>query len=226
MGLTTVSVEMAGPLVVEAFARFTPFDSLIAYAAVERYRARHEDCKIEDIRKVVDDLPFRKIPINKGTDYLYASSVAKFSEEIPLQGKYYDGFRRIYKANTVAKMQEYWSKDLILEGVKECLNQARGRFKPSIVSLPVMLVPEIKWVFDGDGEAVEDLFSDITHLGKKTAIGYGRIKGFDFSDAEGVPIERPLPKQEYDVKPPFVFLRLKPAYWLKTGRYLAGMGTL
>jgi CRISPR type IV-associated protein Csf3 len=68
------------------------------------------------------------------------------------------------------------------------------------------------------------MLTDITHVGKKTAIGYGRVLDITFEDTDD-PIQRLLPVSDYDVEPMF-FTRLIPPFWASTEKTLMGRGEL
>jgi CRISPR type IV-associated protein Csf3 len=218
----TVIGEVAAPIVLQPLARFTPLDSQLAYAAVARLKAERSEVALGEVLDAVANLPLKKIPIKNGEDWLYAASVPSFVGETPIQG---DGISTIYKAMTANALKDVWDKERIVAGLKSHLNQPRGPNKSCVVRLPIMVATHIKWTVEGDKEGIEDLLSDITHFGKKVSLGYGLLRGFRVEVTPDAKIHRPLP-DEFDVQPPIIPLRLKPAYWLTTGRHLAGMGVL
>jgi CRISPR type IV-associated protein Csf3 len=104
------------------------------------------------------------------------------------------------------------------------VGRSGGAWKTAMPVFSPSLATSISWIFDGDRDAVADMLTDITHVGKKTAIGYGRVLDITFEDTDD-PIQRLLPVSDYDVEPMF-FARLIPPFWASTEKTLMGHGKL
>jgi len=221
MEKVTITADLAGPLIVNGPALWTPFDSILAFLAVERARGQHDEpLSTEDMRAIIDNLPLQKVAL--GGDYLYAASM------IALHNEHVHEAVTIYKSIRVQRFIDAGiDADTIIRGVRQrFIAQGSGAYKTGAPTLYPRLANAASWTVIGNKEKIVDLLRDWTHIGKKSSLGYGRIKSHRVTaSSEQDPIMRPLPVEHFDVAP-LSFMRLKPAYWRQDGRLLAGIGDI
>jgi len=232
MAKTKVTFKLGGPVIMQALSRFNPLDGIVAYAAVERYKLSRsgETITDEDIIAITDNLPFKKIATS--ADYIYACSIPSFDCELPYQGRAgrrYDhsGSVTLHKMISTERLSKFGiPMDYIIAGVRKgYIASGSGPYKTAMPMLYPMLARSVSWVFDGDRAAVSDLLADITHVGKKAALGYGRILDKIYEDTDD-DIVRMLPATDYVVSDPVYLARPRPAYWMADGKVIMGLGKL
>jgi CRISPR type IV-associated protein Csf3 len=216
-----INANLAGPLILNGSALCTPFDSILAYLAVERAKVQCEKpLEIQQMVDIIESLPLEKIAT--GGDYLNAASM------VSLHGEHAHDAVTIYKSIRVQRFLDAGiDSGTVVDGVRQRFIAAgSGSYKTGAPSLYPRLANSASWTVRGDKEKIIDLLRNWTHIGKKSALGFGRIKDYAVTDAsKDDPIIRPLPVDYFDVIP-LSFMRLKPAYWIQDGRMLSGVGDI
>jgi CRISPR type IV-associated protein Csf3 len=226
----TIRAEIGDAVILSTLSRFNPLDAVLAAAAIERMKSRMATWTLDDIIRETEMLPMEKTSIAGGNDFIYMDSLPRLIGERQLGDVTY------YKANTYNKLVPYWGVEKAVETLHDrtgTLDQGRGPYKKFVLPFNTIYVDAIEWDFEGDPHAIEELMrEEITHIGKKSAYASGRVRQYTVSPCNG-PIVRTLPisdgegvemKVEWDKASPVIFQRLKPAYWVQSGRYLAGVG--
>ena len=105
--------------------------------------------------------------------------------------------------------------DLIDFGTRKgSLTTSEGRYKGYNMPVFVRHALCVHWYAVGDMARVSDLLSDVTHIGKKTAQGWGRVNGWeiapwphDWSVRRDGQLTRAVPAREggtlYGIRPPY-----------------------
>lgn len=113
-----------------------------------------------------------------------------------------------------AKRFDQASADLIdFDGRRGKIDVSSGLYKGYQMPVYTRSALRVYWYAVGDMERVRDLLSDVTHIGKKTSQGYGRINLWDVEAwphdwsmwRDGKPT-RAIPAQDgalYGVRPPY-----------------------
>lgn len=204
-----VEVEVTPPLFLTS--PWIHLDGVLQYLCLR-------DCLGEDFY----DLP---------TNYIFS-----FDEfQLPLQrtGGVYHASVGIYRAPKLKRSMIYkrFEDYMIHYHPKLCRKKYRtnmGHFKDWMVSLPFIVTDEVTFYGCGDMTEVRRLLGHMTHLGKKTVIGGGRIRGLR---VEGTDEDYSFYHPEYGVMRPIpshlklpgtirrgsvlMMLPYKPPYWYK-----------
>jgi CRISPR type IV-associated protein Csf3 len=109
---------------------------------------------------------------------------------------------------------------------KRKYNIGSGHFRNHMLNYPILITKRVTFYGCGDINTIDKLLGHLTHLGKKSAIGAGRIRSYKIKEAgadysfykenHGVmrPIPTslnvPLPKEEGQV---WMRMTYKPPYW-------------
>jgi len=227
---TKVTAKVAGQIIMNGLARYSTLDSLLAWVAVERMKdSKNHDYTQSDCDDAINALPLRKISVKDG--YIYCCSMPQIENARPYAGmksKYVadvDNEIVLHKAINATRLYKYMPVDYVISQIgNNRVGRSGGAWKTAMPVFSPSLATGISWIFDGDRDAVADMLTDITHVGKKTAIGYGRVLDITFEDTDD-PIQRLLPVSDYDVEPMF-FARLIPPFWASTEKTLMGHGKL
>ena len=227
---TKVTIQIAGPVIMNGLARYSTLDALLAWVAVERMKdSKNRNYTQADCDDAINYLPIKKINVKDG--YIYCCSIPQYEN---IQN--YAGMKSRYSADTdnqvvlhkminATRLCKYMPADYVIQKIGDNrLGRSGGPWKTAMPTFYPHLATDISWIFEGDRDAVADLLTDITHIGKKTAIGYGRVLGITFEDTD-TSIQRLLPVSDYDVEPMF-FARLIPPFWASTEKVLMGLGQL
>ncbi|MGI9951398.1 hypothetical protein V3F56_03465 [Moorellaceae bacterium AZ2] len=107
---------------------------------------------------------------------------------------------------------------------------ATGAFRQWRQSLLLVATPRVRFWFDGDRAAVEDLLSDLKHIGVRGAAGFGRVADIAIRESKGdytimTPdgyAARPVPVDEAPngIKGVLACTSYAPPYWAPTNRAL------
>jgi CRISPR type IV-associated protein Csf3 len=158
---------------------------------------------------IISELPFERR--GAGNLWYWACS---FNTEPPL-GEYVMHWHK--------RFDDHLEKYVDFGGRRGRINVKSGRYKAYRMPLVVQLFDRLTWYAVGDPEAVRDLCSAVTHIGKKTSQGLGAVDYWevepwpeDWSEAKGgrltraVPAELDLPEgagavrlRVYGVRPPY-----------------------
>lgn len=198
-------------------------DSVLAYALVKGVspNAKLPDKEHADL---VATLPIRKVQF--GDDYLFAASGITMNAVTPgtpgtiVRAGSYPRVKSLYldRPEVVAELAKH-----------KTIDQQGTEHKKVQVSYETVIAKTGYFVVDTDAiDAVMALFRTIDFIGKKSSIGYGKIRFIEdpVEVGEETPIVRPLPADFFTVEAPISEQRLKPAYYVPTGRYRAGTGRL
>lgn len=138
-------------------------DSLLMHLALER---DHPGLLASlDPRNPVDlDVPLPLAMVRVGGAYLYKGSCSRFSEGV--------------KASTM-QVRKHVSPDDVeyLASPPKRLDIVRGAFKAYDMRMTTINARECTWHAVGDRDGVARLLENLDGLGKKRAIGYGRVLG-------------------------------------------------
>ena len=137
----------------------------------------------------------------------------------------------IFKSSKVNAVAPYWGTDVAITACSKLLGfqKGSGPFKSAMIELNPVYVSTVSWIFEGDIEKVKDLFSDISHLGKKAAIGLGKIRDFKVDPVSPeTPITRliPLGASRNALRGPHYPARAIPPYWWNNDKCSCGIGEI
>lgn len=188
------------------------FDSLIQYLCLR-------DCLCElfyilptDMHVPVEDL---QIPIKKTGD-VYHASVSQF-DRAPL-----------YQSTIYKRFNDKSVESLKPKQRKGRVHTDRGYFKDFMINLPFITPNEISFYTYADKFEIKRLLPHLSHLGKKGAIGGGKILKYsvketetDYSFYKDGQIMRPIPHELAKNFPlvegsQFMNSSYKPPYWDKS----------
>ena len=119
-----ITATLGGPLIMNGPALWTPFDSLLAYFAVQRAQAKSKHpLEVERMKYIIADLPVEKMLI--GDDFMHATSMVFLADE------------RAHKAETIYKairpdrfINGGIDTETVAEGVKKrFIGAASGNYK-------------------------------------------------------------------------------------------------
>jgi CRISPR type IV-associated protein Csf3 len=217
----TFSFDMATPMVEPSHPLLA--DSLLGAAACRNVGLITGPPEAFD--KVNGNLPLRKVFYGKGPrDYFYAASQAVYTEAC---GRFKYCFS---KANTYNRYSSVISNADDLRKFYGKLDKGNTEMKTGWEFLPLVSVRQVSLVVDtNDPDAVLRLFQGITHIGKKSAWGMGRVRdgGLTMDETPDAVIVRPVPVAAgFDVEGPVFMQRMRPAYFLPTDRIVAGTGVV
>lgn len=183
------------------------FDSILSYLCLRDALDDLFYCMpTEEILNVsLLDLPLKK------TNDVYHSSVGLYSENAKL---YRDTIYKRFTDKETAKLTKKQQKGRIKTN--------KGHFKDFMINLPILITDKVTFYVNGDKKELTRLLSHLTHIGKKTSIGGGRIDNIiisetseDYSFYKDGKILRPIPcsmkiplfpgmsMQEQAYKPPY-----------------------
>jgi CRISPR type IV-associated protein Csf3 len=127
-----------------------------------------------------------------------------------------------------------WSKyaELIAWGNKKDVEIKKGRYRPYHMPIAYRHAIDITWYCEGDCTAITSLLQHVTHIGKKTAQGWGAVKtwrvvpvGVDYSTWREDVLLRPVPISAWPRERPHTEMQwqcagYRPPYWLSTNQTL------
>ncbi len=210
-----------GPVIMQGLALSTPFDSLLAWAAIDKAEKK-ADKRIsqEEADNIINDLPLRKVFYGDEGKFLYAASVPAFAD---LTVTYRD-YVTIHKSMTRERMLDKLDSDILRN-----LSQKTGPWKTSSPSYMPVMTEGVEWIVDGDIDAIKDIISSITHIGKKRSIGYGRVvDGKMKCEPVGLgeaTLKRYLPAGHFKVTAELA-IPVLPPYWRHETKMVCGLGEL
>jgi len=209
-----------GPVIMQGLALSTPFDSILAWAAIDKAEETlRRRVTQEEADNVINSLPLKKISLGAGKGFLYAASIPSFAGMTAP----YDRDITIYKAMTLGRMLGKTDDQKTLAW----FGQSGGPWKTSAPTYSPIMAQEIAWTADGDLEAVRELLSGITHIGKKRSIGYGRLidrKLLCEPADPGTPVRRFLPVEYFPSVSARMAIPVVPPYWQTDTKVLCGIG--
>jgi CRISPR type IV-associated protein Csf3 len=188
------------------------FDSLIQYLCLRDALGEQFYILPSDITLPVEDL---QIPIKKTMD-VYHASVSQF-DKAPL-----------YQSTIYKRFNDKNVESLKPKQRKGKVHTDRGYFKDFMINLPFITPELITFYTCADPKEIKRLLPHLTHLGKKGAIGGGKILGYTVEEAEtdysfykDGNIMRPIPQELARSFPllegtQFMNSSYKPPYWDKS----------
>ncbi|HPK44701.1 MAG TPA: hypothetical protein PLV62_06955 [Spirochaetota bacterium] len=226
---TKITAKISGQIIMNGLARYSTLDSILAWVAVEQMKSsKNYDYVQTDCDNAINALPLRKISVKDG--YIYCCSMPRIesTHSFALKSQYRVDTNTeivLHKMINTTRLCKYMSFDYVMNQIgNNRIERSGGAWKTAMPVYSPSLVSHVSWVFEGDKNAVAELFSEITNIGKKTAIGYGRVLDITLDDTDE-PIQRLLPVSDYNVEPMF-FARLLPPYWASIDKVLMGLGEL
>jgi CRISPR type IV-associated protein Csf3 len=196
------------------------YDSLLAWSLVDMLLQSGEE--IPNYDEVIGSLPVRKIIYND--TYFYASSS-------PIMDTIVTNEITVSKLASILRYEKYVSaKDMeTLMGsgdkrLSKCvLDQSRSAYKQFSVAMDVSHVKEIAFIADVTNyKLFEMLAKNIEYIGKKKALGYGRVADVSICQTNEV-ISRIAPIDTgYEYEYPVFASTIKPPYWEKGNRHICG----
>lgn len=188
------------------------FDSLIQYLCLRDALGELFYILPTDQVLPMDDL---MIPIKK-TDDVYHASVSQFDKAPLYQSTIYKRFNDMQVDRLTPKQR------------KGKVHTDRGYFKDFMINLPFITPELITFYTCADRKEIERLLPHLSHLGKKGAIGGGKILNYTIEEAEtdysfykDGKIMRPIPSHLSKKIPlvegtQFMNSSYKPPYWDKS----------
>jgi len=213
-----VTARIGGaPVIMQGLALCTPFDSMLAWAAIDRMEMQwNRQLEQEEADEVINNLPLRKVDLGEG-GFLYAASVPSFNGvTVP-----YAKDVTIRKQMNMQRMMDRTDdKTLMFFG------KSSGPWKTAAPTYSPVMAQEIQWITDGDIEKVKIIIAGITHIGKKRSIGYGRL--IDRLQCEPVdpetPLRRFLPVERFPSVQAQMAIPVLPPYWKRETKEVCGLG--
>lgn len=144
---------------------------------------------------IESDLPLERR--GQGDKWYYACS---FNQTRPL---------REYTHYWHRRFDDVYERHIDLKGHRGKVKETRGQYKAYRTALNIMLLPCLEWYAVGDIEAVRELCSEITAVGKKQSQGFGLVERWEIM---------PWPQDWSEVGPNGRLMRAVPkdsgtAYW-------------
>jgi CRISPR type IV-associated protein Csf3 len=148
-----------------------PLDGILSYAAGREQLG--EDFYHLDPRTdyVPIDLPLEKR--GAGERWFWAASFALWGDEAAEGTDHWNKRFDDQRAETFADFG----------GRKAQVVTSQGRFRSYHMPVPTFSVGRMEWFAVGDGEEVRRLLAGVTHVGKKTSQGFGRIREWQVEEA-------------------------------------------
>lgn len=210
---------MYEPLKITAYPRcgivtdkHLPIDGILFYVAMRQVYGSQvltTPGKAADVAVV--DLPLEKRTING--DWLYAASFAQWGNSIDGQGFWVKRFDR---------KQDHFI-DFGTRRGKVIVGQ--GRYKAYRMPTFYRHALSVSWYVVGDRTEIENLLAHVTHIGKKTAQGNGRIirwqveawsHDWSIYGADGR-LMRAIPDENG------ILYGIRPSYWLRKNQIVAAL---
>jgi hypothetical protein len=112
-----------------------------------------------------------------------------------------------------------------LKTKKKKIARGSGFFRDFMIRIPYLPAKEVKFYFFGGKEELGDLLKNVTHLGKKTAEGFGAVRSCEIKESkedyslvkDGIAM-RPLPEKiarRFGIPMKIMQLAYRPPYWDK-----------
>lgn len=186
-----------------------------------------------DYKSAIDSLPLKKIPLADGA-YVYAASMIEMHCEEPISPRFDETFiNRSYAIQRFMRGGKATTSELIGSGrsalgLASAAGQA-GPWKNLRVDYGTAFCISATAVFESDQpDEVMRLLQTVECLGKKSSIGYGKIRSIDAPVLveDDTPIVRPLPAADFDVQGAITPQRVQPPYWMGRDRVPAGIGSV
>jgi CRISPR type IV-associated protein Csf3 len=173
-----------------------PLDGILAMAWMRKHHPELVGQPIDFNNMIDAELPLEKR--GEGDNWYWACSFACFT---PLK----ETKRYWHK-----RFDEQYAEKYIDFGKKRgTVNTKSGEYKAYRIPLNIILIPEITWYAVGDKEEVQELLTEITHIGKKSAQGLGAVREWTVNSIdEDLSWLRPMPDENGDD-----FIAIRPPYW-------------
>ena len=152
----------AHPLTPIITDRLMPIDGILLFYAMQERYGRQQATLPGEITAPLVDLPLERR--GNGSEWYYAASMAEWVDLC--QGKSF-WTKRIYKKG-VERLVDF-------NGRRGKVIVEEGRYKGYQMPVFYLHATRIHWYAVGDIDAVRSLLSACTHIGKKTAYGWGRV---------------------------------------------------
>ncbi len=172
-----------------------PADGILAYAWVRRNRPELLEATQSGIRELIHlPLPLKRIEADRG--WWWAASFA-FGEPVLEQRNYWH-----------KRFDDKYADAIDFGGRRGKVEVNKGPYKAYRMPLTVILVPQLTWYVVGDAAEIRDLLGTMTHIGKKTAQGYGHVAEWTVTAAEeDLSGARTIPDPDGDelwgIRPPY-----------------------
>ena len=154
-----------------------------------------------DLQSVIDDLPLEK-ELCDG-DWWYKASQPIFNSKDT-------HVTNIHRRFNSVEAEQYTNE-------KKKLDVTKGAYKNARIQLKRHITRQVSWQVVGDKEIIDEYLNDITHIGARTAAGFGLVLSWDISEgSEDIArFHRPLPVDfaekegisgmvlEWGIRPPY-----------------------
>lgn len=175
-----------------------PLDSILAYSWISKYRPDLMEASKSGIQEISHPpLPLAKREANG--EWWWACSFA-FGEPLLEQKNYW---HKRFDA-------DYAEGYVDFQGRRGKVDTGAGYFKGYRMPLTVFLVPKLTWYLEGDLRDIWKLLLLISHIGKKSAQGYGAVSEWTVEEVEledDLTLARPIPDPHGDeiwgIRPPY-----------------------
>lgn len=210
---------MYEPLKITAYPRcgivadeYLPIDGILFYAAMRQEYGSQiltTPGKVADVADV--DLPLEKRNING--EWFYAASFAQWETPADGQGFWVKRFDR--KQDHFIDFGKRRGKVIV----------EQGRYKAYRMPTFYRHALSVSWYVVGDNAEIENLLAHVTHIGKKTAQGNGRIIRWQVEECphdwsiygEGGILMRAIPDEDG------ILYGIRPSYWLRKNQVVAAL---
>ena len=200
-----ITFHLSSPVILD---RFTTIDSILLSIWFKKIR---EQKKLKDrfveVKDMLDEIDF----LDKKNDILSGS--VWYVEK--------DALVSIENHVIVKKIDD---KKYIQVGNKKSIDTSRGEFKAYQIGMEALVTPSIYFYVRGKKDVIAELLKEVRYIGKKGAIGFGRVNSFGIEEAmedksfaldENTP-SKPLPCDKFTINSKKVaFFRAYPPYYSK-----------
>ena len=159
------------------------------------------------------DVSLLDLPLKK-TDDVYHSSVG-----------IYDDNAKLYRDTIYKRFTDKETYKLSKKQQQGRIKTNQGHFKDFMINLPLLITNKITFYCNGDEQELNRLLKHLTHIGKKSSIGGGRVRNIkitptseDYSFFKDEQVMRPIPaKMNVPLIQGMIFEQqpYKPPYWDK-----------
>lgn len=202
--------------------RFLPLDGILLYQQT-RQRLGPADYTLPG-QSTIDtegadqfDLPLAHV--ESGREWYYRCSFAQWSA-------YIDG------TDHWAKRYDNGMSDYVDFSGRGTVDIAAGRYKAYHHPVFYRSALYLRWYCVGDMDKIAELLSVTTHIGKKTAQGWGRVREWkirlmqnDYSIVRNGSLMRAVPKKDvpHGISYNMANYGIRPSYWKKSNQFLVAM---
>lgn len=161
-------------------------DSILSYLCL---REALDDYFYILLSDEIVDISLLEIPLKK-TGEVYHSSVGIYKNP------------KLYKDTIYKRFTDKETFHLSKKQQKGRIKTNQGHFKDFMINLPILITDQITFYCNGDKNELKRLLGHLTHIGKKTSIGSGRIRNVhvcdvpeDYSFFKDGQVMRPIPAE-------------------------------